>query len=156
MVVSPSASRMYPSAVPSRWGPDGAAGAPDQADDAYSQEDGLRGSLPTGLSGGDRLIQGSQGANTSGNGNLYEDYKVGLVGLAFLDKAIKITEIKFQIGDRKYPRVNIEEAYAYENPAIIFEDYFIIDEEELILNLDKSRQSKRNIGRNIIPSERVR
>ena len=66
------------------------------------------------------------GANT---GNIYEDYKIGLAGIAFLDKSINISEIKFQISDRKIGRINIEEAFTYENPAVIFEDGLILDEE---------------------------
>jgi len=58
-----------------------------------------------------------------------EDYKVGLVGLAFLDKTIRISEIKMQISDKKLPRINIEEAFAYNQPAIIFEEGYILDEE---------------------------
>ena len=67
-----------------------------------------------------------QGANS---GAIYEDYKIGLAGIAFLDKAIRISEIKMQIGAKKIPRMNIEEAFAYKNPAIIFEEGFILDEE---------------------------
>ena len=67
------------------------------------------------------------GAGTSGT--IAEDYKVGLVGLALLSKAIRITEIKMQIGDKKLPRVNIEEAFVYNKPAIVFEDGYILDEE---------------------------
>ena len=70
------------------------------------------------------LIEG----NSTG-GSIPEDYKMGFAGLAFLDKAIKISEIKLQIGDKKLPRINIEEARAYEQPAIIFENGFIADEE---------------------------
>lgn len=66
------------------------------------------------------------GAN---GGNLYEDYKVGICGLAFLSKAIRIAEIRMQISDWKLPRINIEEAMAYNKPAIIFEEGFILDEE---------------------------
>ena len=44
-------------------------------------------------------------------------------------RSINISEIKFQISDRKIGRINIEEAFAYENPAIIFEDGLILDEE---------------------------
>lgn len=62
-------------------------------------------------------------------GTIYEDYKVGLCGLAFLDKAIRISEIKMQISNKKLPRINIEEAKVYNKPAIVFEDYFILDEE---------------------------
>jgi len=58
-----------------------------------------------------------------------EDYKVGLVGLAFLDKTIRMSEMKMQISDKKLPRINIEEAFAYNQPAIIFEEGYILDEE---------------------------
>jgi hypothetical protein len=66
------------------------------------------------------------GAN-SGN-TIYEDYKIGICGFALLDKAIRISEIKMQISDQKLPRINIEEAFGYNKPAIIFEDSWILDE----------------------------
>lgn len=66
------------------------------------------------------------GANS---GNIYEDYKIGLAGFAFLDKVQRVTEIKLQIGDRKFPRINIEEAFVYNKPAFIFETGVIVDEE---------------------------
>jgi len=66
--------------------------------------------------------------NSTG-GSIPEDFKLGFAGLAFLDKAIKISEIKLQIGDKKLPRINIEEARAYKQPCIIFENGFIADEE---------------------------
>jgi len=68
------------------------------------------------------------GADTAGR--IFEDYKVGIAGLVFLDKAIRISEIKMQISDKKLPRINIEEALAYNKPAIIFEEGFILDEEK--------------------------
>jgi len=61
-------------------------------------------------------------------GTIPEDFKVGLVGLAFLDKAIRISEIKMQISEMKIPRINIEEAFVYNKPAVIFEEGFILDE----------------------------
>lgn len=67
-----------------------------------------------------------QGRNA---GLIPEDYKIGLCGLAFLSKPIRVSEIKFQIGDTKHPRINIEEAYGYNKPAIIFEDWYLLDEE---------------------------
>ena len=70
------------------------------------------------------LIEG----NSTG-GSIPEDFKLGFAGIALLDKAIKISEIKLQIGDKKLPRINIEEARAYQQPAIIFENGFIADEE---------------------------
>jgi hypothetical protein len=66
------------------------------------------------------------GAN---GGNLYRDYKVGLVGLVFLDKAIRVSEIKMQVSDKKLPRVNLEEAMAYNKPAVVFEDSLLLDEQ---------------------------
>jgi len=74
---------------------------------------------------GSRVIL--SGAATGGT--IYEDYKVGICGLAFLSKAIRISEIKMQISDAKLPRINIEEALAYNKPAIVFEDSWILDEE---------------------------
>jgi len=62
-------------------------------------------------------------------GIIPEDYKVGLAGLAFLDKTIRVSEIKMQISDKKLPRMNIEEAMAYEKPMIVFEEGYILDEE---------------------------
>ena len=88
---------------------------------------------------GARLITWNQWLSAGGNqlvltgaatgGTIYEDYKIGVAGLAFLDKAIRISEIKLQIGDRKLPRINIEEALAYNKPAVVFEEGFILDEE---------------------------
>jgi len=66
------------------------------------------------------------GAHTGGT--IYKDYKVGVVGLVFLDKAIRVTEIKMQISDKKLPRINIEEVLGYNKPAIVFEDGYILDE----------------------------
>jgi len=63
-------------------------------------------------------------------GNIPEDFKVGLAGLAFLDKAIRISEFKMQISDKKLPRINIEEAFGYNKPAFILEEGYILDEEK--------------------------
>lgn len=76
-----------------------------------------------GTTGHRTIMTGANG------GNIYEDFKIGLAGFAFLDKSINISEIKFQISDRKIGRINIEEAFSYEKPAIIFEDGLILDEE---------------------------
>ncbi len=84
------------------------------------------------LTDAQRLLGGAHQTIMTGSGTggiLLEDYKVGLAGLVFLDKAIRISEIKMQISDRKLPRINIEEALAYNKPAIVFENGYIIDEE---------------------------
>jgi len=78
-----------------------------------------------GVGASKTIMTGSSGSA----GTILEDYKVGLAGLAFLDKSIRISEIKMQISDRKLPRMNIEEAFAYNKPAIIFEEGYILDEE---------------------------
>ena len=84
------------------------------------------------LTNAQRLLGGAHQTIMSGSGGggiILEDYKIGLAGIAFLDKAIRISEIKMQISDKKMPRINIEEALAYNNPAIIFENGYILDEE---------------------------
>jgi hypothetical protein len=67
---------------------------------------------------------------TAVGGSIYKDYMIGLAGLALLSKAPRISEIRLQIGDRKVARINIEEAFAYDKPALIWEQPFVIDEEE--------------------------
>ncbi len=84
------------------------------------------------LTNAQRLLGGAHQIIMSGSGGggiILEDYKIGLAGIAFLDKAIRISEIKMQISDKKMPRINIEEALAYNNPAIVFENGYILDEE---------------------------
>jgi len=71
------------------------------------------------------LISGTRAGNV-----IPEDFKVAWIGLAFPNKNQHITEIKFQIGDRKYGRINLEELKSYNVPAVIFEKGFIIDEEQ--------------------------
>jgi len=75
--------------------------------------------------GNQTIMTGAGAANT-----IPEDFKVGWLGIAFPNKNQHITEIKYQIGDRKYGRIDLEEMRLYNNPAIIFEDGLIIDEEE--------------------------
>ena len=76
------------------------------------------------IPGHNTIMQGSN------SGAVYEDYMIGIAGIALLDKTQRITEVKMQIGDRKLPRINIEEAFVYNKPAIIFNDGYIVDEEE--------------------------
>lgn len=71
------------------------------------------------------LLQGVGAGET-----IPEDFKIAWAGLAFPNKNQHITEIKYQIGDRKYGRLNIEEIHGYNKPAIIFEEGYILDEEE--------------------------
>ena len=76
------------------------------------------------LTGAQTLIEGN-----GVGGTIPEDFKVGFCGLAFLDKAIRVSEIKLQIGDKKLPRINLEEARVYNKPAVVFENGFVLDEE---------------------------
>jgi len=75
-------------------------------------------------SGNQTIITGNASGNT-----IPEDFKVAWMGLALPNKEQHITEIKFQIGDRKYGRLNIEEVHAYNKPILVFDEGFIIDEE---------------------------
>ncbi|MBA7493307.1 hypothetical protein ES702_03865 [subsurface metagenome] len=59
-----------------------------------------------------------------------EDFKVAWMGLAFPNEQQQISEIRWQLGDKKYPRINIEEIRAYNKPAIIFEEGFILNERQ--------------------------
>lgn len=73
---------------------------------------------------------GNQGLLAGSNaGSVYEDYKVGIAGFAFLDKVQRITEFKLEVGDTKFPRINIEESMVYNKPAVLFETGIIVDEE---------------------------
>lgn len=71
------------------------------------------------------LITGTASGNT-----IPEDFKIAWIGLAFPNKQQSITEVKWQIGDRKYGRFNIEEIKGYNKPALIFDEGFILDEEQ--------------------------
>jgi len=75
-------------------------------------------------SGHQLIISGARAGNV-----IPEDFKVGWVGLAFPNPVQHVTEIRFQIGDRKYGRIDLEEIKSYRCPALIFEEGFIIDEE---------------------------
>ena len=95
-------------------------------------------SCSTGTAATATLTTWNQWLDTTGNntimsgsnvGTTYEDYKIGLAGIALLDKATRISEIRMQIADRKIPRINIEEALCYKQTAIVFEQPFIVDEE---------------------------
>lgn len=71
------------------------------------------------------LLQGA------GTGEIIaEDFKVAWAGLAFPNKNQHITEIKYQIGDRKYGRINLEEMLCYNKPALVFEEGYVLDEKE--------------------------
>jgi len=88
---------------------------------------------------GTRLVTWNQRLTSTGHqtimagaatGNtIAEDYKVGMIGLAFLSKAQRVTEVKLQISDRKIARINVEELMAYEQPCLVLEEGWILDEE---------------------------
>ena len=71
------------------------------------------------------LLSGVRTGNT-----IPEDFQVAWIGLAFPNKQQQITELRWQTSDRKYVRVNIEEIHSYNKPAIIFEEGFLLKEEQ--------------------------
>jgi len=77
------------------------------------------------LTGHQVLITGTRAGNV-----LPEDFKVAWIGLAFPNKNMQISELRWQISDGKFIRVNIEELHSYNMPAIIFEKGYILNEEE--------------------------
>lgn len=87
---------------------------------------------------GTTLASWNQNLTSTGNqilltgsnaGALYEDYMVGVAGIVFLDDLLRVTEIKLIISDRKIARINLEEAMTFNQPTIIFEQGFMVDEE---------------------------
>jgi len=77
------------------------------------------------VAGNQTLMSGSGSSST-----IPEDFKIALMGFAFPSQNQHITEIKMQIGDRKFGRIDLEEMHLYDQPAIIFEEGFEINEEE--------------------------
>jgi hypothetical protein len=67
----------------------------------------------------------------SGSGEIIpEDFKIAWIGMFFPNKQQHFSEFKWQIGDRKYGRINVEEMHSYNKPAVIFEEGYVLDEEE--------------------------
>lgn len=76
-------------------------------------------------SGHQMLIQGVRSGET-----IPENLKVAWIGLAFPNKEQHITEIRWQLSNRKYGRINLEEMHLYNKPAVIFEEGLILNDEE--------------------------
>ena len=65
------------------------------------------------------------------NANLMdEDICVGIPGFGILSPTLNFDEIRMEIGDKKYARIDLEEAQGYEQPAIIFKEGLVIPEEK--------------------------
>lgn len=77
-------------------------------------------------SAGDQTLMTGRGAGNT----IPEDFKITLMGFAFPSQQQHITEIKMQIGDRKFGRIDLEELENYDQPAVIFEEGYEINEEE--------------------------
>lgn len=67
------------------------------------------------------------------NKTIDEDIIIGISGYAFPDPSIRFTELRYEINDTKYPRINIEEMQCYDQPAVIFKQGIIAMEEESFL-----------------------
>jgi len=59
-----------------------------------------------------------------------EDIILGGLGFAFTGSSVNITELRMEIGDTKYPRIDIEEINTYDQPAVVLEKGWIGVEEE--------------------------
>jgi len=70
-----------------------------------------------------------QGGNAANVGITPEDVRIIWVGLAFASPTLNISKIRFEIGDTRYPIIDIEELHTFEKPTLIFEKAFIIPEE---------------------------
>lgn len=60
-------------------------------------------------------------------GVLAEDFKVAWIGVALPNDSQMFTELRWQIGDQRYGRLDLEEIRNYKVPALIFEKGQIID-----------------------------
>jgi len=58
-----------------------------------------------------------------------EDIRMAWAGLAFTTESIHVSKIRFEIGDTRYPIMDVEELHSYETPTLIFEEGFEISEE---------------------------
>jgi len=77
------------------------------------------------VAGHQMVIQGVGSGET-----IPENMKISWFGLAFPNKEQHLTEIRWQLSDRKYGRINLEEMHLYNKPAVVFEEGLILDEEE--------------------------
>jgi len=58
-----------------------------------------------------------------------EDIRMAWAGLAFTTQSIHVTKLRFEVGDTRYPIMDIEEINSYNKPALIFEEGFELPEE---------------------------
>ena len=60
---------------------------------------------------------------------MLEDLRFALAGWMIPSKAIRVSKLRLEIGDKIYPIHDIEEMHGFVQPAIIYEEGFIIPEE---------------------------
>ena len=69
----------------------------------------------------------------TGNGAGYvlpKGVKIAWIGIAFPNPRINISELKWQISDSKFVRLDLEEINNYSQPAVVFEKGYVLNEEE--------------------------
>lgn len=67
------------------------------------------------------------------NLTVQEDVIIGGMGFAITSPTVNITELRMEIGDVKYPRINIEEMQCYDQPAVVFKQGWYAQEERSFL-----------------------
>ena len=77
------------------------------------------------VAGHQMIIQGVRSGET-----IPENIKIAWYGLAFPNKEQHLTEIKWQLSNGKYGRINLEEMHLYNKPAVVFEEGVILNDEE--------------------------
>ena len=70
-----------------------------------------------------------QGGNPQAIGTTPEDVIIALAGFAVPDPSILFSKLQLQIGDKTYVIVDVEEMHMYEQPALLFEDGYVIPPE---------------------------
>ena len=73
-----------------------------------------------------RQNYGSSGWNKIFTGVSDEGIVTGACGIMIPDPTINVNEIRLEIDNRKYPRINLEEMHGMKKPAVIFREGFVI------------------------------
>ena len=103
--------------LPSTWGR-------DSFRQLFTTTSPIAGAIP-----GRRLIL--QGGNATNIGQIRKDILIGLAGFVIPSKTKPITKLDLQVGETKYGKLDIEQAFGYPGGlAFILEDTYLLKPEE--------------------------
>ncbi|MHC1602491.1 MAG: hypothetical protein ACXQS4_04610 [Methermicoccaceae archaeon] len=70
-----------------------------------------------------------KGGNPQSIGQMPEDFIIGILGFTIPDPTIRFSHLKIDLGDVKYPKINIEGMEAYEVPTILLKKGIVVMDE---------------------------